>query len=129
MTTQEIWHQDLDSRLAKKLYNPEVLEVPLTMHIVDLPEIHKFTNKNAVKFLEALSQTESIELFNNVSVRAMIEFKWPQIKTAIKRALFYPYLLFLFSFLIYSVWIVENMVVNTEDIGWNWRSPQFWISN
>lgn len=77
MTTQEIWHQDLDKRLASKLYNEEVLEVPLTMYIVDLPEIHKFCNKNSAEFIEALSQTDNIELFNNVSIQAMIEFKWP----------------------------------------------------
>lgn len=111
------------------MFDPDVLEVPLTMTIVDLPEIHKFNNKNSSEFLEALSQTEFVEIFNNVSVRALIEFKWPKIKSAIKNALFIPYLVFLFSFLIYSVWIFENLVESNGDAGWNWRSSQFWIEN
>ena len=114
MTAQEMWAKDLEDRIAKKIYNEDILEVPLAMYVCDLPEFHKFTNKNSSAFLDALANTDNIAIFENVSVRSFIEFKWPPIKAGIKRALFFPYLTFLLFFLVYSVWIFEYNQVHTS---------------
>lgn len=65
------------------MFNEDVLEVPIQMYVVDLPEIHKYLNHNSKELLEALAETDNIEIYNNVSIRAMIELKWPKIKNAI----------------------------------------------
>jgi hypothetical protein len=90
------------------MFNPDVLEVPLEMYILDIPQLHKYLNDNADNFFEALAETECIELFSNRSVKAIIELKWPLVKSAIIRNLFIPYLIFLFTFLIYTVVLFEK---------------------
>lgn len=85
-----------------------MLEVPLTMEILDLPHLHKYENDTADEFLEALAETECIEIFSNKSIQALIEIKWPLVKAGIKKFLFYPYLIFLISFLYYTVYVFEN---------------------
>jgi len=50
------------------MYIPEVLEVPLTMELLDLPHLHKYENDAADDFLEALADTDCIEIFSNKSI-------------------------------------------------------------
>lgn len=78
------------------------------MYIFDMPDFHKYINDNADNFLEALSGTEEVSIFDNRSIRALIEMKWPLIRKGIVRKLFIPYLIFLFTFLLYSVYIFES---------------------
>jgi hypothetical protein len=79
------------------------------MFIFDIPEVHKYLNNNADNFLEALSATDEVTIFDNRSIRAVIEMKWPLIRKAIVRKLFIPYLIFLFSFLFYSTYLFEKL--------------------
>ena len=71
--------------------------------------MHKYENVIADEFLEALAETECIDIFSNKSIQALIEIKWPLVKTAIKKWLFYPYLVFLLTFLYYTVYIFERV--------------------
>ena len=59
--------------------------------------------------MKALSETENIDLFNNVSIRAMIENKWPLVKKGMIKKLFTPYIIFLTLFFVYSTWIFEYL--------------------
>jgi hypothetical protein len=77
------------------------------MQMLDLPHMHKYVNDVADEFLEELAETECIDIFSNTSVQAIIELKWPIVKDAIKRYLFYPYLFFILAFLIYTVYVFE----------------------
>lgn len=86
----------------------EALEVPLEMFILDMPHLHKYENDHADDFLEALANSDQIDIFSNRAVKAIIELKWPLVKAAIKKFLFYPYLVFLFSFLFYTVYVFET---------------------
>lgn len=79
------------------------------MQILDLPHLHKYENDIADEFLEALADTECIEIFSNKSIQALIEIKWPLVKQGIKKWLFYPYLIFLIAFLYYTVVIFEDV--------------------
>ena len=108
MTADHIWSENLQDSLQLKLYNPDALEVPLTMQMLDLPHLHKYENNVADEFLEELAETECIDIFSNTSVQAIIELKWPIVKDAIKKYLFYPYLFFILSFLIYTVYVFEE---------------------
>lgn len=68
MTADKMWTENLDASLQGKMYQPEVLEVPLSMQILDLPHLHKYLNDVADEFLEALADTECIEIFSNSSI-------------------------------------------------------------
>ena len=84
------------------------------MQMLDLPHLHKYGYDIADQFLEELAETECIDIFSNTSVQAIIELKWPIVKAAIKRYLFYPYLCFILSFLIYTVYVFEEFYGQVE---------------
>lgn len=79
----------------------------MTTKILDLPNMQKYDNKYADKFIKVLSETDNLEILNTVPVRAMIELKWPHVKRAMTKYLLYPYLALLFLFIIYAVYIFE----------------------
>ena len=89
--------------------------MPLSMYIFDIPDVHEYKNKNATKFLKKLSETEHIELFKSPSVRAIVEMKWPLVKTVMTKYLLYPFLLLNFAFLFYATYIFENLDSGTSD--------------
>lgn len=107
--------------------------MPLTVTILDLPDMHKFENKYADKLLEVLSETDNIELFNSASVRAIVEMKWPETKKAMVKYLLYPYLVLLFGFIYYTLYLFESLAESdqkedgAEDLGWDVRNPEFWV--
>jgi len=78
------------------------------VNIVDLPNLHKYDNIHADLFLKVISETKNIQLFDNSSVRAIVELKWPKVFRGMIRYLFFPYIILLFSFLYYSLFIFEN---------------------
>ena len=102
-----MWDENLDVNLPQIMFNEEVIEMPLKMGVLDLPNMQKFENKNADKLLITLSETENIDLFSSVSIRAIIELKWPLVKRAMKKYLLYPFLLMHFAFLYYAVYLFE----------------------
>lgn len=107
--------------------------MPLTVSILDLPDMQKFNNKSADKLLKVLSETENIELFNSASIRAIIEIKWPLVKTAMTKYLLAPYLVLLFSFIYYTLYLFETLQevdeTSKEDLGWDVKNPKFWVQN
>lgn len=80
------------------------------MEILDIPHLHKYQNDIADEFFESLAETDCIEIFSNSSIQALIEIKWPLVKSAIKKYLFYPYLVFILLFLYYTVGVFEKFV-------------------
>lgn len=127
-----MWTPKIEKQINKKLFDEEVHELPLTMSIVDLPHMQKYNNKIADKFLEVLSETDNIELYESNSVRSIVELKWPLVKSAIITKLFFPYSIFNITFLIYTTFVFENLAQGAEeglDIGWDPYNPQFWIYN
>jgi hypothetical protein len=49
-----------------------------------------------------------------VSIRALIELKWPLAKEAMVKKMFIPYVIFLLLYLVYSVYIFEIYTVDTD---------------
>ena len=91
MAPNPLWCPEIHDQIEKKLYNDKILEMPLSMYIFDIPDVHEYKNKNATKFLKKLSETEHIELFKSPSVRAIVEMKWPLVKTVMTKYLLYPF--------------------------------------
>jgi hypothetical protein len=74
-----MWSEELDKKIPEKMFKGE-LDQPLTMRIIDLPYLQKYENKYAFKILKTLSETDNIELFENSSLKAIVEIKWPHVK-------------------------------------------------
>jgi len=134
MVSNQMWHETLDPALCAQMFNEEVIEVPLTMSVLDLPDMQKYKNKNADKLLEVLSETENIELFGTASLRAIVEIKWPMVKAAMNKYLLVPYLLLLLTFMYYTLYLFEYLQDSAsqgekEDLGWDIRNPKFWVQN
>ncbi len=91
------------------MFNEETIEQPLSMSILDLPDMHKYHNKIAKDFLEVLSETDNIDLYSSTSTRAIVELKWPLAKKAMVKYLLYPYLALLILFLYYACYIFEEL--------------------
>jgi len=148
MTADQLWSENLDQSLQRKLYQPHLLEAPLTMKVLDIPHMHKYQNDIADDFFESLAETECIEIFSNISVQALIEIKWPLVKEAIKKYLLLPYVVFLLTFLYYTVGVFEKFHEEpssepagnstqslTDQFGANmpdfdqFKDPMFWLAN
>ncbi len=125
MASNQMWYEELDETLTAQLFNEETIEMPLTISILDLPDMQKFSSKSADKLLEVLSETENIELFNSASIRAIVEMKWPLVKQAMTKYLLIPYLVFLFSFIYYTLYLFETLQEDNskEDLGWDIKNP------
>ena len=108
MASNNMWDDNINHNLDKSLFTGKI-DLPLKMAVVDLPNMQKYENKDAKSFMKVMSETHNIELFSSASVRAIVELKWPKVYKAMNKYLFTPYLILLFSFLIYSVFIFENL--------------------
>jgi hypothetical protein len=80
--------------------------VPVKMLILDMPNAHKFGEVGTI-IMEQLSETDNLDIFSNLAIRAIIEFKWPLVKKQLVLFLFLPYLFALVTFTYYSLWIFE----------------------
>lgn len=109
MTTSHMWSPDLKDHLNEKMLDVAESEMPLNLYIFDIPEITKYLNDNADSVMDALASTDEIKIYENKSIRALIDTKWPLIRNAIIKKLFFPYLTFLLSFLYYTVYIFESL--------------------
>lgn len=104
-----MWSPEIHDTLPVKIFNPDVVEQPLNMFILDLPNFQKYDDKNADHFLEVLSGTDNIDLFASASVRAIVELKWPSVRKAMIKYLLTPYLILLVSFIYYSMYLFETL--------------------
>ena len=109
MCCEDMWSEHIEKEISDNMFEEDLIEAPLTMKILDFPSIAKFNSDCGTKLLEVLAATENDELFENKSLRAIIEYKFPVVKAAILRNLFIPYLILLFSFMIYSIWSYEYL--------------------
>lgn len=115
MAANQMWHEDLDAGLRAGMFDEEALEVPLTVRVLDLPEVQKYGSKQADKLLEVLSETENIELFNTAALRAIVEIKWPLVKAAMNKYLLLPYLALLLLFMYYTLYLFEYLQAAASD--------------
>ena len=51
--------------------------------VFDFPKIHHFESQTGKKILEALNNSDDINIFSRPFVRALLEYQWPATKKAI----------------------------------------------
>lgn len=62
-----------------------------------------------MRLLETMAETENKELFENATLRAIVEKNFPVIKDTIKKKLFFPYICFVIAFMVYSTYVYEKL--------------------
>ncbi len=69
--------------------------------MLDIPELHSFTEERSAEFFNVLSKVQ-VEIFENEVIRALIDFKWPLVKEYTVKILFIPFILYLATFIAFS---------------------------
>lgn len=73
-----------------------------------------FTDKEGKNFLDELSETDNMDIFNHSIIKDIIWFQWSKIKPYIIYLQFVPFVLYFFSFLIYTIWSMKNKQQEVE---------------
>jgi hypothetical protein len=107
ITCEGMWNDKIDHEIERSMFQEDTIENPLSMKIFDMPACLRFNSETALNLLEVLATTENIEILENKSLRAIIEYKFPVIRKAIVQRMFRPYILMLALFMIYSIWSYE----------------------
>ena len=101
--TSEQWPDEYNLRSKLLTYDSgQVIENSILVSIVDIPEIHCFQEKNGDRFFNSLSNVNSLDLFSNTVIKAIIDYKWPLIRRYIVRLQFIPFLIYLAVFIVFS---------------------------
>lgn len=108
MGAAEMWSDQIEENLEKRMFEDSNTEMPMQMLISDLPGLHQFGNTNCINLLNALAETDNKELFENATLRAIIERNFPVVKHTITWKLFIPYVTFVLVFMFYSTWVFEQ---------------------
>ncbi len=84
-----------------------VLQSDLELKYLDLPLLHQYDEQLQSDFFSALAETEDMTLFENKGVMKLIEFRWPLVREFVIKKLFFPFLIFLLTFVIYMGQVYE----------------------
>ena len=84
--------------------------------MIDVPAIHSYQEQVGDELFEALANSKKIDIFNHKSIQAMIDYKWALAKEYTIKTLFIPFVLYLFSFLIYSNFFNNDFDINADPI-------------
>jgi len=69
---------------------------------LDIPELHSFIEPRSAHFFNVLSRVKNIEIFSNEVIKALIDLKWPLVKEYTVKILFFPFILYLATFVAFS---------------------------
>jgi uncharacterized membrane protein len=69
--------------------------------------MHQYDNELCQEFFSALAETEDMSLFDNKGIINLIEFRWPLAREYVIKRLFVPFVIFLFTFVLYMGQIYE----------------------
>jgi hypothetical protein len=118
--------------IVAQLSHPKASEQTVQLEVFDLPLIEdaltsqKILNTQArtindyeIKLIKSFAATDKLEIFQQKTVRAFIDFMWPIAKGHIIRSVFLPYLAFIGYYLLYLVVLKSLTVVSQAD-------PQFY---
>ena len=79
-----------------------IIENDLSIKIIDFPEVATFLGDNSTNFMEALAEIDTLAFFENSTIRAIIDFKWPLSRYYIILFLFVPFLIYLALYIFFS---------------------------
>lgn len=83
---------------------------------IDLAEVHEFSELGQ-RYMESMSATDQLELFDLDITKKIILFQWPIIKRAIVANLFVPFVFFLSAMVCFTTFLLHGKV-NAEHRHW-----------
>jgi hypothetical protein len=94
--------------------NPNAEEVPIHVDVLDLhlPNNGTNTNEYEIKIARAFANSKNLEVFQQKSVRAFIDFIWPKSREQIIQYVFLPYVAFIIYFMVYQM--VEKKLISAQ---------------
>ena len=66
-----------------------------------MPSLHSYCDDVGQEFFKELADAD-ISIFECRSIRALIDYKWPLAREYTIKMLFFPFILYLITFIIYS---------------------------
>jgi hypothetical protein len=67
------------------------------------------------QFFDNLADVQSLELFENNVIKALIDYKWPLVKEFLIKILFVPFLFYHSLFIVYSNVFTGQVVYDNEE--------------
>jgi hypothetical protein len=79
-------------------------EREVRVEFIDIADLHCYDSKDSQNFFKALADCQDPSVFEQFAVQKIINFKWALTEKYTIRRLFYPYLVFMATYLFYMNW-------------------------
>ena len=95
----------------------------IVVSFIDVHQLHDFKEESSINFIVALSELENYEVFDSKVVQNIILFQYGLVKEYTIKLLFYPFLVHLLSYFLYSDFLLPglaeaDLAQNTTLAGW-----------
>jgi hypothetical protein len=91
----------LGKHAIDKLFQPAPIEQDVRLQYVDIPKLHMLNSPIGTGFVESLSSSENMGLFETTVIKKLVEFQWPVVLKYTVLKLLVPYACFLLFFSCY----------------------------
>ena len=102
-----------DRKHVDELFTKDSKGVDMKLCYMDLQEIHEFSDLGK-EFFDKMAETKNYDLFETKIIQNLIDFKWPIIKRQTLWFLFAPFVLYLFSTVVYTSYLLHKKVNNNK---------------
>jgi heme/copper-type cytochrome/quinol oxidase subunit 4 len=89
------------NKVNELMFTEDTRESDVMLVYLDLPYVHSYQQPVGDEFFNALADAD-IDIFENKSIQALIDYKWPLAREYTVKMLFIPFILFHLNFIIYS---------------------------
>ena len=108
VTRCDLWPDE--RLLTKRIYDDNKQSAEIEVKILDLPKLHDANDPVAQDFAEALAGLEETNILRFMSVRSIINFRWPLIKRYVLLKQLLPYSAFFLCYLAYVLYLFDYEV-------------------
>lgn len=84
---------------------PSPVDTDIKLEFLDVPRLHCYNDVCCDDFFESLANADDINLFNYRAIQTIINYKWPLVKKFTIYRLFFPFVIFLLTFVIYNNYV------------------------
>lgn len=98
--TSELW-ADVKA-VEKQVLVKSPIDQVIKIEMLDVPNLHSYSDEVSTKFFEALAEVDDLSLFSCLSIRALIDYKYPLTREYTVKILFIPFVMYLITFIVYS---------------------------
>lgn len=93
--------------MQNRLFEKSEIEPSIKCEFVDLPGIYHIDDKDFDSFYDALASSSNYDIFKKKAIQKMIDFNFRVVRSATIYKLFFPFTLFLLTFVLYLNLVYE----------------------